>query len=63
MSPHDLATGLGFKRFFTTAGVHPYDELEWEKRESKIANPMTGEVVFEQKEVEFPSSWSVNARW
>ena len=61
MSPHDLATGLGFKRFFTTAGVHPYDELEWEKRESKIANPMTGEVVFEQKEVEFPSSWSVNA--
>ena len=58
MSPQDLATTLGFKRFFTKPAVHPYDEIEWELRDAKIENPGTGKVVFEQKGVEIPKDWS-----
>ncbi|MFT3887034.1 MAG: vitamin B12-dependent ribonucleotide reductase [Arachnia sp.] len=53
--------GLVIQRVFTTKGVHPYDEVEWERRDVVQTNWKTGEVVFEQKSVEFPSSWSVNA--
>lgn len=48
-------------RFFTSAGIDPYDQFTWVKRESKLSNPGTGEVVFEQKDVEFPEDWSLNA--
>ena len=53
--------GLTIERVFTTAGVHPYDEVTWERRDVVQTNWKTGETVFEQKGVEFPTSWSVNA--
>lgn len=54
-------TGLGVGRLFTTAGKTAYDQLKWVKRDSIISNPMTGTAVFEQKGVEFPEGWSLNA--
>jgi ribonucleoside-diphosphate reductase alpha chain len=53
--------GLTVERVFTTDGVHPYDEVSWERRDVVQTNWKTGEVVFEQKGVEFPHFWSVNA--
>ncbi|MEO7586960.1 MAG: vitamin B12-dependent ribonucleotide reductase, partial [Arachnia sp.] len=53
--------GLTIGRVFTSEGVHPYDEVEWDHRDVVQTNWRTGEVVFEQKAVEFPKSWSVNA--
>ncbi len=53
--------GLTIERIFTTAGVHPYDEVTWERRDVVQNNWKTGEVVFEQRGVEFPDFWSVNA--
>ncbi|MFN2588707.1 MAG: vitamin B12-dependent ribonucleotide reductase [Actinomycetota bacterium] len=53
--------GLGIRRHFTTEGVHPYDEVEWELRDAVIQNYRTGEVAFEQKGIEFPKTWSQNA--
>jgi ribonucleoside-diphosphate reductase alpha chain len=55
------SAGLAIERVFTTAGVHPYDEVTWERRDVVQTNWKTGEVVFEQKGVEFPDFWSVNA--
>jgi ribonucleoside-diphosphate reductase alpha chain len=54
------APGLTFKRFFTTAGVSPYDELEWEFRIAQITDAKGG-VIFEQKDVEVPKDWSMTA--
>ncbi len=54
-------TGLQIERLFTTPGVHPYDDVEWERRDVHQTNWKTGETVFEQRGVEFPSSWSLNA--
>ncbi|HZA40356.1 MAG TPA: LAGLIDADG family homing endonuclease, partial [Actinomycetota bacterium] len=56
-----LEDELRIRRFFTTEGVHPYDEIEWELRDAVIQNYRTGAVAFEQKEVEVPKSWSQNA--
>ena len=53
--------GITVPRVFTTAGVHPYDEVVWEQRDVVQTNWKTGEVVFEQRGVEFPEFWSVNA--
>ena len=53
--------GLVMERLYTTAGVHPYDEITWERRDVVQNNWKTGEVVFEQRGVEFPDFWSVNA--
>ncbi|WP_043497477.1 vitamin B12-dependent ribonucleotide reductase [Georgenia sp. SUBG003] len=53
--------GLSIPRVFSTDGVHPYDEVEWERRDVVQTNWRTGETVFEQRGVEFPSAWSVNA--
>ncbi len=53
--------GLVMKRLFTTEGVHPYDDVVWERRDVVQNNWRTGEVVFEQRGVEFPEFWSVNA--
>ena len=55
------ATSLGVKRFFTKPKTKGYDGLSWVKRDSVIMNPMTGKPVFEQKDVEFPADWSLNA--
>ncbi|MCA0253237.1 MAG: vitamin B12-dependent ribonucleotide reductase [Actinobacteria bacterium] len=57
----DKAGGLSVPRVFTTAGVHPYDEVTWEHRDVVQTNWKTGEVVFEQHRVEFPDFWSLNA--
>ena len=53
--------GLTIERIFTTEGVHPYDEVTWERRDVVQQNWRTGETVFEQRGVEFPDFWSVNA--
>ncbi len=55
------ANGLKIERIFTTPGVHPYDEVAWERRDVVQQNWKTGETVFEQRGVEFPDFWSVNA--
>ncbi len=53
-SPRD---GMRFTRRFTKQGVHPYDEVEWELRDAVISSG-TGEVAFEQRNVEVPKFWS-----
>lgn len=57
----DQAKGLVVERVFTTKGVHPYDEVEWDRRDIVQTNWKTNETVFEQRGVEFPTSWSMNA--
>ena len=53
--------GLTIERIYTTAGVHPYDTVKWERRDVVQTNWKSGEVIFEQKAVEYPDFWSVNA--
>jgi ribonucleoside-diphosphate reductase alpha chain len=53
--------GVKVERIYTTPGVHPYDEVTWEKRDVVQQNWKTGETIFEQRGVEFPDFWSVNA--
>ena len=50
---------LRVRRLFSTPGVHPFDTVEWEVRDARIG--FGDKVSFEQKDVEFPSSWSQNA--
>ena len=45
--PAAASRGIGIRRFFTTEGIHPYDELEWDLRDSVIQNWRTGEIAFE----------------
>src|SRR5690242_3739803 len=52
--------GLSFRRFFTKAGVSPYDEVEWELRTASITDSKGG-IIFEQKDVEVPKDWSMTA--
>jgi ribonucleoside-diphosphate reductase alpha chain len=59
-TPKKRAPGLTFKRFFTKAGVSPYDELEWELRLAQITDSHGG-IIFEQKDVEVPKDWSMTA--
>jgi ribonucleoside-diphosphate reductase alpha chain len=53
--------GLKLERFFTSEGVHPYDELAWESRDAVLTNWRDQTVSFEQRGVEFPTSWSMMA--
>src|SRR5690242_14044880 len=53
----DIKKGLSFKRYFTTENQNPYDQFNYELRNSVIRNP-DGNVVFEKKNVEVPSTWS-----
>ncbi|GAA4376499.1 vitamin B12-dependent ribonucleotide reductase [Nocardioides caricicola] len=53
--------GLKIERVFSTEGVHPYDEITWERRDVVQTNWKTGATVFEQRGVEYPDFWSVNA--
>ena len=48
-------------RIHTTPGVHPYDAVSWERRDVVQMNWKTGETVFEQRGVEFPDFWTMNA--
>ncbi|MFZ9925667.1 MAG: vitamin B12-dependent ribonucleotide reductase [Ilumatobacteraceae bacterium] len=52
---------IGIQRHFTQPDVHPYDKISWEKRDARISNWKDGSVAFEQRDVEFPESWSLNA--
>ena len=53
--------GLGIRRYFTEEGRHPYDQVTWERRDSRISDYRTGAVAFEQLGVEVPATWSMNA--
>ncbi len=55
------AKGLTVSRIYTNEGVHPYDEVNWERRDVVQSNWKTGVTVFEQRGVEYPDFWSVNA--
>ncbi|GAA2381342.1 vitamin B12-dependent ribonucleotide reductase [Dactylosporangium salmoneum] len=57
----DLREGLRVERVWTTEGVHPYDEVAWERRDVVMTNWRDGSINFEQRGVEFPTTWSVNA--
>ncbi len=54
-----VGEGLSIRRYFTTPGKHPFDAIEWELREARIGHG--DKVSFEQRDVEFPRSWSQNA--
>jgi len=51
------SSGLGIERFFSTTGVHPFEQLEWESRSVKIVGD-NGQAIFEQDNIEVPVSWS-----
>jgi hypothetical protein len=55
------ATGLRVERVWTTPGVHPYDEVTWQRRDVVMTNWRDGSINFEQRGVEFPDFWSINA--
>ena len=59
MAPEQL--GIGIRRHFTDPGVHPYDTVEWERRDARIPNYKDGTDAFFQPDVEFPITWSQNA--
>src|SRR4051812_39703557 len=52
---------LRIERVYTTPGVHPYDAVTWERRDVVMTNWRDGSINFEQRGVEFPDFWSVNA--
>ena len=49
--------GLKIEHFFSTPGVHPFEQLEWEIRSAKIAGD-NGQTIFEQENIEVPVCWS-----
>ena len=49
--------GLPIEHFFSTPGVHPFEQLEWETRSAKISSD-SGEAIFEQDNIEVPVAWS-----
>jgi ribonucleoside-diphosphate reductase alpha chain len=62
LAPDRIADGtIGLGRLFTSAGVDPYDEIVWERRDARLTNWLDGSVAFEQLGVEFPITWSLNA--
>ena len=59
LAPERLA--IGITRHFTSPGTHPYQQVQWERRDARISNWKDGTVAFEQLGVEFPVGWSLNA--
>ncbi|MCI2421859.1 vitamin B12-dependent ribonucleotide reductase [Saccharopolyspora sp. K220] len=57
----DARKGIRVQRVYTTEGVHPYDEVKWERRDVVMTNWRDGSINFEQRGVEFPDFWSLNA--
>ncbi len=53
--------GLQVSRLYTTADVHPYHEVTWQRRDVVMTNWRDGSINFEQRGVEFPDFWSINA--
>ncbi|WP_029137904.1 vitamin B12-dependent ribonucleotide reductase [Nakamurella lactea] len=60
-SRHSTGAGLTLDRLYSTEGVHPYDEVTWERRDVVMTNWRDGSINFEQRGVEFPDFWSINA--
>jgi ribonucleoside-diphosphate reductase alpha chain len=58
--PFETTKGLIFSRRFTTQGVSPYDNFQWERRTASITDTK-GNIIFEQKDVEVPVDWSMTA--
>jgi ribonucleoside-diphosphate reductase alpha chain len=58
-TPVRAGEGLSIRRYFSTAGEHPFDAVEWELRDARIGHG--DKISFEQRDVEFPKSWSQNA--
>ena len=58
-TPKNGLQGLSIERRFSTPGVQPFDQVEWEIRDAVIGNPESP--AFEQRGVEFPKSWSQNS--
>jgi ribonucleoside-diphosphate reductase alpha chain len=56
-SAEDARARLALRRHFTRPGVHPYDEVAWERRSAGIQGE-GGQQVFEQDDVEVPKAWS-----
>jgi ribonucleoside-diphosphate reductase alpha chain len=52
---------LPLERRFTTAGRHPYDDVEWERREVRLDHHADGSIAFHESGVEFPVAWSATA--
>jgi ribonucleoside-diphosphate reductase alpha chain len=59
--PNGRAQSLRIERVYTTPGLHPYDAVNWERRDVVMTNWRDGSINFEQRGVEFPDFWSVNA--
>ncbi len=57
LSRNSEIKGLKVERFFSSDGVHPFDQLQWEKRSAKISDD-TGAAIFEQNDIEVPLDWS-----
>ena len=53
--------GLKIKRFYTRKEIHPYNSIQWEKKDIRIQHFMTGKVSFERLNVEVPSHWNSSA--
>ena len=60
-TPPRSGGGLHVERVYTSPGVHPYDEVAWQRRDVVMTNWRDGSVNFEQRGVEFPDFWSINA--
>jgi len=56
--PEQKASGLTIRRFFTKAGISPYNEVEWEHALAQN-HRLEGGIIFEQKDVEVPKDWSM----
>src|SRR3954467_8132685 len=50
---------LTVRRLFTTPGMHPFETVEWELRDARIGHG--DRIAFEQRDVEFPATWSQNS--
>ena len=59
LAPEQLS--IGIRRHFTQAGIHPYNQVSWDRRDARISNWKDGSVAFEQKDIEIPTEWSLNA--
>ncbi len=57
----DLLGGLKFTRRFSHNEVHPYDEVDWTRRDVRIMDWKTGKTIYERLGLEAPAHWDDNA--
>jgi ribonucleoside-diphosphate reductase alpha chain len=60
LQDYDPSNGLQFNRYYTDESIHPYEKVTWEKRDVQVTSA-SGESIFSQNGVEFPSFWTLNA--